>query len=409
MSKNLLKWIDERLPILSSLRKHLTQYYVPKNLNFFYVFGVFALVLCFNQLITGLWLTMSYTATVDDAFNSIQYIMREVNYGWLIRHMHTTGASFLFAVLYAHMFKAMLYGSYKQPRELVWVCGWMLFVLCSAEAFMGYLLPWGQMSYWGAQVITSLFEVVPFIGDSIAQWIRGDYVVSEVTLKRFFALHVIGVPLLITILVYLHLASLHHVGANNPKGIDVKSLIGRDGKPLDAIPFHPYYTVKDLFYVLLMLTAFTVVVFYVPDFWGYFIEPDNASPANTLSTPEHIAPLWYFAPFYAILRAVTFPLFGVDARLWGVLLMFLSLFLLVLLPWLDRSPVKAMRYKGKISQSMLAAFVASFLVLGLCGVMVPTALTTLVAQVSAVVYFSYFVFMPWYTRFERCHDVPDRV
>ncbi|TDO99906.1 ubiquinol-cytochrome c reductase cytochrome b subunit [Marinomonas balearica] len=409
MFNALMNWFDQRLPILSFLRKHLSCYFVPKNLNFLYVFGIFALVMCFSQLITGIWLAMSYTPTTSEAFESIQYIMRDVNFGWLIRHMHTTGASFLFAILYVHIFKAMLYGSYQKPRELVWLFGWLLFALFSAEAFTGYLLPWGQMSYWGAQVITSLFEVIPFVGDSIAQWVRGDYTVSEITLKRFFALHVIGFPVLIGLLLFLHISSLHHVGSNNPKGVDIALKLDGKGKPLDAIPFHPYYTVKDLFYVLLMLGLFAAVVLYVPDFWGYFIESDNALPANILSTPDHIAPLWYFAPFYSILRAVTYPLFGIEARFWGAMLMYLSIFLLALLPWLDRSPVKSLRYKGKVSKFMFGLFVISFVSLGVCGVMAMNATALFIAQVSSLIYFSYFLLMPWFTKFEQCQNVPDRV
>ncbi|MCS2610020.1 cytochrome b [Halomonas dongshanensis] len=404
-----LRWLDARLPLTRMIRQHLTHYYVPKNLNFWYVFGVLALVVLANQLVTGLWLTMSYTPTAEGAFASIEYIMRDVEYGWLIRYMHSTGASALFLVVYLHMFRSLLYGSYRAPRELVWIFGMALYLVLMAEAFMGYLLPWGQLSYWGAQVITSLFSAIPVIGADLAQWVRGDYLVSGVTLNRFFALHVIGLPIVIVALVMLHLVALHEVGSNNPDGIEIRSHTDEKGRPLDGIPFHPYYTVKDLVGVAIFLFVFAAVIFYFPEGGGHLLERPNFEPANPLVMPEHIAPVWYFTPFYAILRAITFGFLGLEAKFLGLVFMATAIALMFVLPWLDRSPVKSMRYKGWLSRLFLALFCLSFLALGVLGALPPTPLRTLAAQGCTVLYFAYFLLMPFYTRLERPKPVPNRV
>jgi len=400
--RGLLQWIEARLPVGRVWRNHLSQYYVPKNLNVFYIFGSLALLMLLNQLLTGIWLTMNYTPTAEGAFASIEYIMRDVEYGWLLRYLHSTGASAFFIVIYLHMFRSLLYGSYQKPRELVWVFGMSIYLLLMAEAFMGYLLPWGQMSYWGAQVIISLFGAIPIVGADLAQWIRGDYLVSGVTLNRFFALHVVALPLLIVALVVLHILALHEVGSNNPDGIDIKRLRDADGKPLDGIAFHPYYTVKDLLGVAVFLFVFSTVVFFFPQMGGYFLEPANFEPANVLKTPEHIAPVWYFTPFYAILRAV-------PDKLMGVCAMGLAIAIVFVLPWLDRSPVKSMRYKGWLSRAALALFCVAFVALGYLGMQPATAATTWAARVCMVLYFGYFLAMPLYTRREITWPVPDRI
>ncbi|MBD8592733.1 cytochrome bc complex cytochrome b subunit [Pseudomonas sp. CFBP 8758] len=402
MMRGLLQWIEARLPVGRVWRDHLSRYYVPKNLNFFYIFGSLALLMLLNQLLTGIWLTMNYTATAEGAFASIEYIMRDVEYGWLLRYLHSTGASAFFIVIYLHMFRGLLYGSYQKPRELVWVFGMSLYLLLMAEAFMGYLLPWGQMSYWGAQVIISLFGAIPIVGADLAQWIRGDYLVSGITLNRFFALHVVALPLLIVGLVMLHILALHEVGSNNPDGIDIKQLRDADGKPLDGIAFHPYYTVKDLLGVAIFLFVFSAVVFFFPQMGGYFLEPANFEPANVLKTPEHIAPVWYFTPFYAILRAV-------PDKLMGVLAMAFAIAILFVLPWLDRSPVKSMRYKGWFSRAALALFCVAFVTLGYVGMQPATVITTWIARGGVVLYFGYFLAMPLYTRREITRAVPDRI
>ncbi|CAI3787219.1 Cytochrome b [Pseudomonas sp. MM227] len=400
--RGLLQWIEARLPVGRVWRDHLSHYYVPKNLNFFYIFGSLALLMLLNQLLTGIWLTMNYTPTAEGAFASIEYIMRDVEYGWLLRYLHSTGASAFFIVIYLHMFRGLLYGSYQKPRELVWVFGMSLYLLLMAEAFMGYLLPWGQMSYWGAQVIISLFGAIPIVGADLAQWIRGDYLVSGITLNRFFALHVVALPLLIVGLVVLHILALHEVGSNNPDGIDIKQLRDADGKPLDGIAFHPYYTVKDLLGVAIFLFVFSAVVFFFPQMGGYFLEPANFEPANVLKTPEHIAPVWYFTPFYAILRAV-------PDKLMGVLAMAFAIAILFVLPWLDRSPVKSMRYKGWFSRTALALFCVAFVTLGYVGMQPATVITTWIARGGVVLYFGYFLAMPLYTRREITRPVPDRI
>lgn len=405
----LVDWLDARLPFKVFFKKHLSEYYAPKNLNVMYVFGVIALLLLANQLITGIWLAMSYVPSAKEAFDSVQYIMRDVHYGWLIRYLHTTGASALFIVLYLHVLKSLLYGSYQKPRELVWIFGMTLYFVIMVEAFLGYLLPWGQMSYWGAQVITSLFGSIPVIGDDIQEWVRGDYFVSGVTLTRFYALHVIAFPLLLVLFVFLHLSTLHHVGSNNPKGVDIKKHLDEKGNPLDGIPFHPYYVTKDIFAIIIFLIFFCAVVFFVPDMFGYFIEKANLLPANRMHTPEHISALWYFAPFYAILKSVTFSLFGLSAKFLGALFVFFAVLLPLFLPWLDRSPVKSLRYKGRLSKSFLALFCLSFLVLGVVGVMPVTAATALIGQIASLFYFAYFLLMPWYSRYEVTKPVPERV
>ncbi|WP_018915758.1 cytochrome b [Vreelandella zhanjiangensis] len=404
-----MKWLDARFPASRLWRDHLASYYVPKNLNVWYVFGSLALLVLVNQLLTGIWLTMSYSPTAEGAFASIEYIMRDVEWGWLIRHMHTTGASALFIVVYLHMFRGLLYGSYKAPRELVWVFGMALYLVLMAEAFMGYLLPWGQMSYWGAQVITSLFSAIPGIGEGLAEWVRGDYLVSSVTLNRFFALHVVALPLVILGLVVLHIVALHEVGSNNPDGIDIRMHTDDAGKPLDGIPFHPYYTVKDLVGVAIFLFVFCGVIFYFPEGGGYFIEQPNFEPANPLQTSDHIAPVWYFTPFYAILRAINFSIFGLDARFLGVIFMGGAIAVLFVVPWLDRSPVRSMRYKGWLSKLMLGLFVASFVALGVLGVLPSTPVRTHLAQLFTATYFAYFLLMPIYTRLEKTKPVPERV
>ncbi|SJN13823.1 Ubiquinol--cytochrome c reductase, cytochrome B subunit [Halomonas citrativorans] len=405
----LLGWLDARFPVSRLWRDHLANYYVPKNLNIWYIFGSLALLVLVNQLLTGIWLTMSYRPSPEEAFASIEYIMRDVEWGWLIRYLHTTGASALFIVVYLHMFRGLLYGSYKAPRELVWVFGMALYLILMAEAFMGYLLPWGQMSYWGAQVITSFFSAVPSIGPGLAEWVRGDYVVSGATLNRFFALHVIALPLVILGLVVLHIVALHEVGSNNPDGIEINALKDDAGKPVDGIPFHPYYTVKDLVGVAIFLFVFCGVVFYFPEGGGFFIEQPNFAPADPLNTPDHIAPVWYFTPFYAILRGVNFSLLGLDARFLGVVFMGGAIAVLFVLPWLDRSPVRSMRYKGWMSKLMLAVFIASFVALGVLGVLPPTPVRTRLAQLFTVLYFAYFLLMPLYTRLEKNRPVPKRV
>lgn len=407
--KGITGWLDERTGMMDAYKKHIGEYQAPKNLNFWYFFGSLALVVLINQIVTGIWLTMSYEPSAEGAFASVEYIMRDVEFGWLIRYMHTTGASAFFVVVYMHMMRGILYGSYQRPRELVWIIGMVMFVLLMAEAFLGYLLPWGQMSYWGAQVIVSLFSAIPVVGPDLAQWIRGDYLISGITLNRFFALHVIAIPLALAGLVVLHILALHEVGSNNPDGVDIKAKLGPDGKPLDAIPFHPYYTVKDLMGLAVFLFVFAVVLFWFPEMGGKFIEYPNFEPANSLKTPEHIAPVWYFTPFYAILRAITFPMFGLDAKFWGVVAMGASIGLLFVLPWLDRSPVKSIRYKGLWSKAMLAIFVVSFIVLGVLGTLPSNPTRTAIAQAATVGYFAFFLLMPFYTRWETTREPPERV
>ncbi|MBD3897386.1 cytochrome bc complex cytochrome b subunit [Halomonas sp. ML-15] len=407
--KGLMRWVDDRFPATQMIQDHLTKYYAPKNFNFFYIFGVLALLVLVNQILTGVWLTMSYNPSGEGAFASIEYIMRDVEWGWLIRYLHSTGASAFFVVIYLHMFRALLYGSYKAPRELVWIFGMAIYLLLMAEAFMGYLLPWGQMSYWGAQVIISLFATIPFVGPDLAQWIRGDFLISGITLNRFFALHVVALPIVILALVVLHIIALHEVGSNNPDGIDIKEKKDESGKPLDGIPFHPYYTVKDLVGIAIFLFVFALVVFYFPEGGGYFLERPNFEPANPMVTPDHIAPVWYFTPFYAILRAITFDIGPLQAEFLGVVFMGGAIAVLFVLPWLDRSPVRSMRYKGWMSKVMLIIFALSFVILGVLGAIPATSLRTAVAQLCTVLYFAFFLLMPFYTSMEKTKPVPERV
>ncbi len=401
MSK-LMDWINARFPATSMWENHLSKYYVPRNLNFFYIFGVLALLVLVNQILTGIWLTMSYTPTAEGAFASVESIMRDVEYGSILRLLHSTGASAFFIVIYLHMFRGLLYGSYQKPRELVWVFGMLIYLALMAEAFTGYLLPWGQMSYWGAQVIISLFGAIPIIGNDLAQWIRGDYLVSGITLNRFFALHVVALPIVVLGLVVLHILALHEVGSNNPDGVDIKKYKDENGNPLDGIPFHPYYTVKDLLGVVVFLFIFCSVVFFFPEMGGYFLEKSNFEQANALKTPEHIAPVWYFTPFYAILRAI-------PDKLLGVMAMGAAIAVLFVLPWLDRSPVKSMRYKGWLSRVWLLLFCVSLVALGVLGVLPPSPGRALLSQACTFLYFAYFILMPFYTRMERTKPVPDRV
>ena len=398
----LIAWLDARFPLISTWKAWFSEYYVPKNLNFYYYFGSLALLVLLNQLVSGLWLTMFYTPTATEAFNSIEYIMRDVNYGWLLRYLHSTGASAFFIVLYVHIFRGLLYGSYQRPRELVWLLGMALFILLVAEAFFGYLLPWGQMSYWGAQVITSLCSAIPYIGDTLVMWLRGDYTVDNATLQRFFALHVIGVPLVVVLFVFLHLVALHKVGSNNPQGIDIKQHLDDHGKPLDGIPFYPYYVLKDFVGVMVFLLFFFAVVFFFPDMGGYFLEPANFAPADPLSTPDHITPVWYMAPFYAMLRAI-------PDKFFGIWVMVSALLILMFMPWLDKSPVRAMRYKGLYSKMALSAMVSCFLILGYLGTVDITPLKLWLARACIIIYFAYFLLMPFYTRYESHRPVPDRV
>jgi ubiquinol-cytochrome c reductase cytochrome b subunit len=446
----LLTWIDQRFPLMQTWRSHLSEYYAPKNFNFWYYFGSLALFVLVIQIVTGIFLTMNYKPDAAQAFASVEYIMREVPWGWWIRYMHSTGASFFFICVYLHMFRAMLYGSYRNPRELLWIFGMLIFLCLMAEAFFGYLLPWGQMSYWGAQVIVNLFDAIPVIGPDLAIWIRGDFVVSDATLNRFFAYHVIAVPLALLALVVAHLLALHEVGSSNPDGVEIKNVKDpKTGRPLDGIPFHPYYTVKDTFGVVVFLIVFSMVVFFAPAAGGYFLEHNNFIPADPLKTPEHIAPVWYFTPYYSILRATTEEfvlwvlvpgvvafallliwgmkksatriavgviaivllagLLSLDAKVWGVVLMGASVMIFFFLPWLDRSPVRSIRYKGPITKTAIALFVIAFFVLGYLGTESVTEARTLAAQVGTAVYFLFFFLMPWYSKMDKCLAEPERV
>jgi ubiquinol-cytochrome c reductase cytochrome b subunit len=401
-NKGLLGWIDARFPLSKMWYEHLAEYYAPKNFNFWYYFGSLALLVLVIQILTGVWLTMNYKPDAGMAFNSVEYIMRDVNWGWLIRYMHSTGASMFFIVVYLHMFRGLIYGSFKKPRELIWIFGMIIYVCLMAEAFMGYLLPWGQMSYWGAQVIISLFGAIPGIGDALALWIRGDFVIADATLNRFFAFHVIAVPIVLLALVVLHILALHEVGSNNPDGVDIKKHKDENGIPLDGIPFHPYYTVKDIVGVAVFLIIFSVIVFFMPEMGGWFLEKDNFIPADPLKTPEHIVPLWYFTPFYAILRAV-------PDKFLGVVAMGGAIFVMFLLPWLDRSPVKSIRYRGGIYKIAIGIFVVSFIALGYLGTQPATPLYTNFARFFSVLYFGFFISLLFIPKFEKTKPVPDRV
>jgi len=404
-SPGFLGWIDKRFPLTKVWNEHLAQYYAPKNFNFWYFFGSLAMLVLVIQILTGIWLAMNYKPSATDAFASVEYIMRDVNWGWLIRYIHSTGASAFFIVVYLHMFRALMYGSYRKPRELLWIIGIIIYLAMMATAFFGYLLPWGQMSYWGAQVIVNLFAAVPGIGEDLSVWVRGDYVISDATLNRFFAFHFL-VPFLLAALVFIHIVALHKVGSNNPDGIEIKEKKDANGIPLDGIPFHPYYSVKDIAGVVFFLAVFSLIVFFAPDFFGLFLEGPNFQPANPLLTPPHIAPVWYFTPFYAILRAVP-PMFG--SQFPGVVVMFGAIIIMFFLPWLDRSPVKSIRYKGMPSKIALGLFAVSFVVLAYLGMQPATPIATLMAQLCTCVYFLFFLLMPIYTKLETTKPVPERV
>jgi ubiquinol-cytochrome c reductase cytochrome b subunit len=449
-----LTWVDQRFPMMSLWRDHLAEYYAPKNFNFWYYFGSLAILVLVLQIATGIFLVMHYKPDAAQAFASVEYIMRDVPGGWILRYMHSTGASAFFLIIYLHMFRGLMYGSYRKPRELIWIFGMLIYLCLMAEAFFGYLLPWGQMSYWGAQVIVNLFDALPIIGPDLSLWIRGDYVVSDATLNRFFSFHVIAIPLVLLGMVAAHVMALHEVGSNNPDGIEIKKVKDPNtGRPVDGIPFHPYYTVKDTLGVVVFAIVFCVIMFFMPEFGGYFLEYNNFIPADPLKTPSHIAPVWYFTPFYSILRAITedfmiFLAFGValyviliwrtvknvrvkvaaaaagavliffmkgperfvfDPKVWGVAMMGGATLIFFLLPWLDQSPVKSIRYKGALCKSILAAFVVVFLVLGYYGTQPVTTAGTLVSQVCTLLYFAFFLLMPWYSRMDKTRPEPERV
>ena len=402
MLANLRIWIDDRFPMTKMWDDHMAKYYAPKNFNFWYYFGSLALLVLVNQIITGILLTMNYKPGAATAFASVEYIMREVPNGYIIRYLHAVGASAFFIVVYLHMFRGLMYGSYKKPRELIWILGMLIYVCLMAEAFLGYLLPWGNMSLWGGKVIINLFSAIPWIGDDISQWIRGDFSISDTTLNRFFAFHVIAVPLILMVLVVMHILALHEVGSNNPDGVEIKKKKGADGIPLDGIPFHPYYTVKDIVGVGVFMTIFLGIVFFIPDFFGLFIEHDNNTPASHLATPEHIKPLWYFTPFYAILRAV-------DWKLGGVMVMAASIIVLFFVPWLDRNPIKSIRYRSTLFKINLITFAFVFIVLGYLGMQKPTPGFKIATQVLTIAYFGFFVILFLTSAKEKTKPVPDRV
>ena len=442
-------WIDARFPLTPLIKDHLTEYYAPKNFNFWYFFGSLALLVLVIQIVTGIFLVMNYKPDGAVAFGSVEYIMRDVPYGWLVRYMHSTGASAFFVVVYLHMFRALLYGSYRKPRELLWIFGCAIFLCLMAEAFMGYLLPWGQMSYWGAQVIVNLFSAIPFIGPDLSLLIRGDYVVSDATLNRFFSFHVIAVPLVLLGLVVAHILALHEVGSNNPDGIEIKARKGADGKPLDGIPFHPYYTVHDVMGVAGFLLVFSAVVFFAPEMGGYFLEYNNFIPADPLKTPSHIAPVWYFTPFYSVLRATTedfllywmipFLLFYaflvfttvrgartrilnlagvlaliggffiIDAKFWGVVAMGAAVVILFALPWLDHSPARSIRYRPDWHKGVYAVFVVAFLVLGYFGIQAPSPVANVISKIGTLLRYAVFILTPWWSTIGQPKPVPDRI
>jgi ubiquinol-cytochrome c reductase cytochrome b subunit len=452
----LLGWIDQRFPLTSTLKAHLSEYYAPKNFNFWYFFGSLAMLVLVIQIVTGIFLVMHYkpdaslnASGIPVAFASVEYIMRDVQWGWLIRYMHSTGASAFFVVVYLHMFRGLIYGSYRKPRELVWIFGCLIFLCLMAEAFFGYLLPWGQMSYWGAQVIVNLFAAIPFIGPELAIWIRGDYVVSDATLSRFFSFHVIAIPLVLLGLVAAHIVALHEVGSNNPDGVDIKAKKDARGVPLDGIPFHPYYTVHDILGVSVFLIAFSAVMFFSPEFGGYFLEYNNFIPADPLVTPPHIAPVWYFTPYYSILRATTedfllywmipflaaFALLALvsartgitrlitvaacaaliagflilEAKFWGVVAMGAAVMILFSLPWIDNSPVRSIRYRPVWHWYLYGTFVVVFIVLGYFGTRPPSPMNELFSKIGTLIYFAFFMLMPWWSKIGEFKPVPDRV
>ena len=396
-----IDWVDARYPLMRNIREHLTEYYAPKNFNFFYFFGSLALLVLVVQILSGIWLTMHYKPDAKLAFDSVEHIMRDVNFGWLIRYMHSTGASAFFIVIYLHMFRGLMYGSNKKPRELVWLVGMVIYLALMAEAFMGYVLPWGQMSYWGAQVIVNLFTAIPYVGPDLAEWIRGGFSIADPTLNRFFAFHVVALPIVLIILVAVHLLALHEVGSNNPDGVDIKKNKDDKGIPKDGIPFHPYYTVKDIFGSVVFLFVAAVIIFYMPTVNGVFLEHDNFLPADPLQTPAHIKPVWYFGTFYAILRAV-------PSKLFGVILMAAAIFLLFVLPWLDRAKVKSWRYRP-IYKQMLILFGISFVVLMYIGGQPATATYTMFARIFTAIYFAFFIALPFVSKWEKPKPVPERV
>jgi ubiquinol-cytochrome c reductase cytochrome b subunit len=448
-TKGLLGWVDQRFPLSSNWKAHLSEYYAPKNFNFWYFFGSLAMLVLVIQIVTGIFLVMHYKPDATKAFESVEYIMRDVPWGWLIRYMHSTGASAFFVIVYLHMFKSLLYGSYRKPRELLWIFGCLIFLTLMAEAFFGYLLPWGQMSYWGAQVIVNLFQAIPLIGPDLSVWIRGDFVVGDATLNRFFSFHVIAIPLVLLGLVTAHILALHEVGSNNPDGVEIKQKKDAAGVPLDGIPFHPYYSVHDLFGVAVFLTIFSAVIFFAPEMGGYFLEFNNFIPADPLKTPAHIAPVWYFTPFYSILRATTeeFLYYGMlpfllvllalivltsrsmlskligvlvvgamavgffvlDAKFWGVVAMGASTMILFAMPWIDRSPVKSIRYRPRWHKVIYGVFVVVFLMLGYFGVQAPSPVANRLSQLGTLLYFGFFLFMPWWSKLGTFKPVPDRV
>ncbi|MGH1472396.1 MAG: ubiquinol-cytochrome c reductase [Cellvibrionaceae bacterium] len=403
-------WVDDRLPVQRAWDTHMAKYYAPKNFNFWYMFGVLSLLVLVNQLLTGIWLTMNFEPSAEGAFASVEYIMRDVPFGSYLRYMHSTGASAFFVVVYLHMFRGLMYGSYKAPRELLWIFGMIIYVALMAEAFFGYVLPWGNMSYWGAQVIVNLLGAIPVIGEDLAVWFRGDFLISGATLNRFFALHVVALPIVLIILVFLHILALHEVGSNNPDGVEIKKNKDENGIPKDGVPFFPYYLpVHDLVGIVVFLFAFCYVMFFVPEFGGYFIEHANFEEANNLKTPEHIAPVWYFTPFYSMLRAITIDIGPLNSKFLGFLTMAAAIAILFVLPWLDRSKVKSIRYKGRFSQVALIVFAAVFVILGVLGVKSPTDARTALAQVCTFLYFAYFIGMPFWTSREKTLPEPERV
>ncbi len=411
-ANGVMDWVNERAHgLMPFYRKHMSEYYAPKNFNIWYIFGILASVVLVNQILTGIFLTMHFKPSAAEAFGSVEYIMRDVEWGWLIRYMHSTGASLFFIVVYLHMFRGLMYGSYRKPRELVWLLGMLIYLVLMAEAFMGYVLPWGQMSYWGAKVIISLFGAIPVIGGGLTEWIMGDYNPGDATLNRFFALHVIAMPLVLLLLVVLHLFALHEVGSNNPDGVEIKK--GPKGNrwsptaPADGVPFHPYYTVKDTFFVACFLIVAAFIIFFAPAFGGWFLEHDNFTEANPLVTPEHIKPVWYYTPYYAMLRVVP-SFFGI--KLWGVLVMFGAIAALFLVPWLDKSPVKSFRYRGWLSWAMLLMFAVSFLWLGKIGAGPGTdPVETIIGRVLTFLYFAFFITMPVWSKLDKTKPVPERV
>ena len=402
MVTKVLNWINYRLPIVNTFERHLSKHPVPKKVNFWYLFGALASIVLILQIVTGIWLMMPYSNTEEGAFASIEYIMRDVDYGWIIRYMHTTGASMFFAIVYLHMFRGLLYGSYKKPKELVWIFGATIYLVMMAEGFLGYVLPYGQMSYWGAQVIISLFGAIPYIGESLEVWVRGDYYISGITISRFFALHVVALPLILIALVFLHLVALHEVGAGNPEGVDIEEFVDEDGVPLDSVPFFPYKVLSAMPAIGVFGLVFCIIMFFFPEGGGYFLELANFEEANPLVTPEHIAPVWYYAPYYTMLRAVPDPLGGLIVMAAAVAIIFI-------VPWLDRSNVASIRYKGVLSKIAIVMFVVSFITLGYLGTVTVTETGKIMSIICTVMYFAFFLLMPIYTSIEKTYEVPERL